>query len=239
MSNSIQIGIIGDFDSQRLSHKATNQSLSHCSDYLGINLQLQWLPTESLEKDIENSVNKFDGLWCASGSPYRSMNGAIEAIRFARQRDVPFIGTCGGFQHAVIEYAQNELGLHDAQHAEYTTESTNLFITPLSCSLVGETRKIIINKKSMVLKYYNQIEIEERYNCSFGLNPHYQNVLDENGLKVAGIDEQGEARLLELPQNRFFVATLFQPQLSSLPTNPHKLILAYLIAAREFRQYIY
>ena len=163
-----------------------------------------------------------------------SMKGALKAIQFARENDYPFIGTCGGFQHAVIEYAQNKLGLNDVQHAEYDPSASNLFITALSCSLIGETRKIFINKSSMIYKFYNKIEVEERYNCNFGLNPNYQKLIDENGFKVVGTDGKGEARILELPRNNFFVATLFQPQLSSLSTNPHKLIIAYLTSAKEF-----
>jgi CTP synthase (UTP-ammonia lyase) len=230
----IKIGIIGDFDSERPSHKATNEALNHCANYLGINIDLKWLPTESLEFDTNKSIINFDGLWCAPGSPYKSMKGAINAIRFAREKDYPFIGTCGGFQHAVIEYAQNKLELNNVQHAEYNPDASNLFITALSCSLIGETRKIFINENSIIFKFYNQTEVEERYNCNFGINPEYQNLIDEKGFKVVGVDENGEARILELPQNKFFIATLFQPQLSSSPTNPHKLILAYLTCSKEF-----
>lgn len=229
MSSLIKIGVIGDFDGERASHQATNEALHHCADYLGIKLDVQWLSTESLEGDIDKRMSSFDGLWCAPGSPYRSMKGAINAIRFAREKDYPFIGTCGGFQHAVIEYAQNQLEINDVQHAEYSPDASNLFITALSCSLVGETRKIFINRNSKIFKFYDKTEVEERYNCSFGLNPDYQKLIDEHGFKVVGTDEKGEARILELPQNIFFVATLFQPQLSSSPTNPHKLILAYLM----------
>jgi CTP synthase (UTP-ammonia lyase) len=131
----------------------------------------------------------------------------------------------------VIEYAQNELGLADAQHAEDDSGESNLFITALSCSLIGETRKIWITPGSRAYKIYNQTEVEERYNCNFGLNPLYQNLLDARGFKVAGTDENGETRILELPQNRFYIATLFQPQLGSLPLNPHKLIVAFLDCA--------
>lgn len=234
VSSSIKIGIIGDFDSKRPSHQATNEALRHCADYLGMNVELQWLPTGSLEQDADKSIGDFDGLWCAPGSPYVSMRGALKAIRFARENDYPFIGTCGGFQHAVIEYAQNKLGLNDVQHAEYDSGASHFFITALSCSLVGETRTIFINKNAMIYKFYNKTEVEERYNCNFGLNPNYQKLIDEDGFKVVGTDETGEARILELPQNNFFIATLFQPQLSSLPTNPHKLIVAYLACAKEF-----
>jgi len=234
MSSAIRIGIIGDLEVERPSHKATNEALHHCADYLGINLELQWLPTEKLEQGAEESMTHFDGFWCAPGSPYVSMKGALKAIGFARRNNYPFIGTCGGFQHTVIEYAQNKLGLHDVQHAEGELGSANLFITALSCSLVGETRKIFINEASMVYKFYHESQVEERYNCNFGVNPNYQKLINENGLKVVGVDENGEARIVELPQNKFFIATLFQPQLSSLPIKPHKLIVAYLSCAKDF-----
>lgn len=234
MSASIKIGIIGDFDMERPSHKATNEALNHCADYLDINLELQWLPTESLEGDTEKSISNFDGLWCAPGV-YKSMKGALNAIQFAREKDYPFIGTCAGFQYTVIEYARNKLGLNDVQHAEYNPDAPNLIITALSCSLVGETRKIFISKNSRTYTFYNKTEVNERFTCNFGLNPGYRKLIDESGFKVVGTDENDEARILELPQNRFFIATLFQPQLSSLPANPHKLIVAYLTCSKEFR----
>lgn len=228
MRRFVKIGVIGDFDEKKSSHKATNEALQHSADYLGIDIDIQWLPTEWLEKDTEDSISHFDGFWCAPGSPYRSMKGAINAIRFAREKDYPFMGTCGGFQHAVIEYAQNKLGLREAQHEEYSPGASNLVITALSCSLLGVKGKIFINKNSKSFAIYNKTESEECYTCSFGLNPEYQKLLDEAGFKIVGTDEQKEARILELTSNQFFIATLFQPQLSSSRTNPHKLILAYL-----------
>ena len=169
MSRLFKIGIVGDFEPERQSHKATNEALNHCAEYLEINVELQWLPTESLEKNVDKSISKFDGLWSAPGV-YKSIRGALNAIQFAREKDYPFIGTCGGFQFTVIEYARNKLGLNDAQHAEYSPDTTNSIITPLSYSLVGETRKALINNNSRIYKFYNQTEVEERFSCNFGIN---------------------------------------------------------------------
>jgi CTP synthase (UTP-ammonia lyase) len=234
MSSVVSIGIIGDYDASRLSHQATNEALRHGAHALKMDMELQWLPTESLESDVGKVAGRFDGFWCSPGTPYKSMKGALSAIQFARENDCPFIGTCGGFQYAVIEYAQNKLGFKDAQHAEYEPGASRLFITPLSCSLVGATRKIIIDRTSTVFEYYNNVEVVERYNCSFGLNPDWRQVIDASGLKVVGVDENGEARILALSQNTFFVATLFLPQQNSLPAKPHPLILAYLNCANSF-----
>ena len=233
VSNLIKIGIIGDFESERPSHKATNESINHCAKYLGIDIELQWLPTQSLERNTGNRIFEFDGLWCSPGE-YKSTKGALNAIQFARENDYPFIGTCGGFQYTVIEYVRNKLELNDVQHAEYNPDATNLIITPLSCSLVGEIRKVFINKKSRIYEYYNKMEVEERFSCRFGINPDYRRLIDESGFKVVGSDENGEVRILDLLKNKFFVATLFQPQLSSLPENPHKLILTFLTYTKEF-----
>jgi CTP synthase (UTP-ammonia lyase) len=233
IDNFIKIGVIGDFESERPSHKATNEALNHCAKYLGINIKIQWLPTESLEKNVKKSIGKFDGLWCAPGE-YKSTNGALKAIQFAREKNYPFIGTCGGFQYTVIEYARNKLGLDDVQHAEYNPDAANLIITPLPCSLAGETQKVFINKDSRVYEYYYKTEVEERFSCRFGINPYYRKLIDESGFRVAGTDENGDVRILDLVQNNFFIATLFQPQLSSLPMNPHRLILAYLTCSKEF-----
>ena len=229
----MQVGIIGDYDPERPSHKATDEALRHCAIRLGIGLKFRWLPTEALERDADQSIGHFDGFFCAPGSPYKSKKGALNAIRFARENGYPFLGTCGGFQHAVIEYAQNELGLTDARHAEDDPGESNLFITALSCSLMGETRKIRISPGSRAYQIYGQAEVEERYNCNFGLNPGYQELLDRHGFKVAGTDGNGEARILELPKSRFYIATLFQPQLSSSPLNPHKLMVAFLDCCRK------
>jgi CTP synthase (UTP-ammonia lyase) len=233
MSTSIKIGIIGDFEPDRLSHKATINALNHCADKLELDVELQWIPTTSLEKDESKNLSRFDGFWCAPGV-YQNVKGALNAIRFARENDYPFIGTCAGFQYTVIEYARNVLGLREAQHAEYDPDATSLIITALSCSLVGETRNIFISENSMIYNSYNKTQAGERFSCNFGINPIYRKLIDESGFKVVGTDENGEVRILELSQNKFYIATLFQPQLSSLPENPHKLILAFLTAAKEF-----
>jgi len=232
ITSSITIGIIGDYDSERISHIATNEALVHCSKALNIHVEIKWISTDSLEKDVEKQLNDFNGLFCAPGSPYNSLKGALNGIKFARENNYPFIGTCGGFQHAVIEYLVNKLQLTDLRN----DEEKSIFITPLSCSLLGETSKILIDKNSNLYSYYNKEEIEERYNCNFGVNPEYEKLLHKDGFKIVGKDHSGEARILELPNMKFYVATLFQPQLSSTPENPHKLIIEYLKAVRKFKE---
>jgi CTP synthase (UTP-ammonia lyase) len=162
-----------------------------------------------LEKDVEERLEQFDVLLCSPGSPYQSMRGALNGVQFAREFDRPFLGTCGGFQHVVIEYARNVMEFADAQHAEYDPHASRLFITPLSCSLVGKTMKVRVIPGSRASDAYGRTEVEEQYHCNFDLNPDYKKAVDEAGLRTSGMDEDGEVRILELPDRRFFIATPF------------------------------
>jgi CTP synthase (UTP-ammonia lyase) len=164
------------------------------------------------------------------------MQGALNGIRYAREHGLPFLGTCGGFQHMVIEYARNMLGFAEAAHAESDPYASELFVTALSCSLVGKTLQVHVDPKSGVYSYYQQACVEEQYYCNFGLNPAYQQLIHDGGLRVVGRDQDQEARILELPEHPFFVATLFVPQLTSTPEHPHPLIMAYLRAALQHKQ---
>ncbi len=231
MIQTIHVGIIGDYNADYPPHPATNAALAHAAEALQFQIQVSWLPTESLTKDGTKALTAYDALWCAPSSPYRHLVGALRGIQFARERGVPFLGTCGGCQHAILEYARNVLGFEDAAHAEYDPYASRLFVTPLSCSLVGLAMNVKLNPMSHVARIYGRTEVTEQYYCNFGLNPAYQKLLHECGLRVVGQDEQGEARVLELAEHRFFVATLFVPQFSSHMGQPHPLITAYLQAA--------
>jgi CTP synthase (UTP-ammonia lyase) len=228
LSMIYRIGVIGDYDEKRPSHLATNKALNDCKESLKLNIEIIWLPTDSLVEAVNEKLSGFHGLFCSPGSPYKSMTGAINAIQYARENNVPFIGTCGGFQHAVLEYAINKLGYENATHGEHKHDSTDIFIAPLACSLLGETRDIIINTDTFIFEIYKSQRIIEKYNCSFGINPVYQKIIHDNGFQIAAVDDNGDARMLIIPGHKFYVATLFQPQLSSTKEQPHKLIQAYL-----------
>jgi CTP synthase (UTP-ammonia lyase) len=173
----------------------------------------------------------FGAFWIAPGSPYKSLIGALNAVRYARERDLPLLGTCGGCQHVVIEYARNVLGFEDAAHAEYDPYASNLFITPLSCSLVGQKMQVEIEPGSRVEAIYGSQTAFEQYYCNFGLNPQCQQRLHDAGLRIVGWDASREARILTIPRHRFFVATLFVPQLTSSHDHPHPMIKAFLQTA--------
>ena len=233
MSETVRVGIIGDFNPDFRPHTATDEAIGHAAEALEMSADVEWLPTASLEQQTEKTLLAFDALWCAPGSPYESMDGALNAIRLARELQWPFVGTCGGFQHVVIEYARNVLGFEDAQHAEYDPYASDLFISELTCSLAGKTMTVHVEEPSGAFDLYQKGEVKEQYYCNFGLNPEHQKLIHEGGLRVVGIDQDDEARILELPEHPFYFATLFVPQLTSSLEEPHPIITAYLKAASE------
>ncbi len=229
------IAVIGDrvpgFDPQ----DAIEASLAHSAAAIGEGpVELRWLETDALAEAGESLLDGATAVWCAPGSPYRSLDGALAGIRWAREQGVPFLGTCAGFQHGVIEFARNVLGRGDAAHAEYGADG-ELFIDELLCSLVGQVMAVELVDDELVSIYGGQ-SATERYYCRFGLNPEWRAPLETAGLRVAGVDGvDGDVRLLRLTEHPFFVLTLFVPQTSSAPRASHPLIDAFLRAALERR----
>lgn len=217
--------ILGEFDPAFRPHMATNDAIRHSSDQLGIEIQFEWLSTAAVTPRI---LSKCDGLWIAPGSPYKSMDRTLEAIRYAREQGIPCLGTCGGCQHMIIEYARNVLEIRDAQHAEYDPYASTLFISSLACSLAGRTMHVTFTADSRVAEIYGATTATERYYCNFGVNPDVIPVLTRGAFEIVGSDAEGDARVLELPHHPFFIATLFVPQARSRPEAPHPLVSAFL-----------
>jgi CTP synthase (UTP-ammonia lyase) len=236
MGKQINIGVIGDYNPAFQPHIATEQAISHAAQLLQFDPAIEWLPTLELAQAAPDRLQRFDALWCAPGSPYQSLAGALEGIRFARTANIPFLGTCAGFQHVVIEYARNVLGFADAQHAEYDPSASRLFVNQLACSLLGKTMTISLQPNSRARHLYGRAQVSEQYYCQFGLNPAYQATIEAGGLRISGYDSDGEARILELEHHPYFVATLFLPQLNSSADEPHPLIVAYLRSAAASQQ---
>ncbi|HEY7347201.1 MAG TPA: CTP synthase [Ktedonobacterales bacterium] len=236
MKQSIRIGLIGDFSPHVKAHYAIPRAIELALSGLDCQAEASWLSTPLLEKaDAEETLAGYDALWCVPGSPYESMDGALRGIQFARERHVPFLGTCGGFQHAIIEYARNALGLAEADHAESNPDAAMLLMAPLTCSLVEQGGAITFRPGSRIATIYNRLEAYEQYHCSYGLNPGYQSLLEQGGIEITGWDSDGEARVFELPEHPFFIGTLFQPERSALNDVAHPLIRAFLEAASAAR----
>lgn len=127
------------------------------------------------------------------------------------------------------------IGIEDAEHEETAPKAPTLVISKLACPLVGKTQTINILSGSLIHKAYGRNEITEIFACNYGLNPEYRNTIGKGGLKITGVDLEGEVRAVELIDHPFFVCTLYLPQASSTPDSPHPLIVAYLRSVMAFR----
>ncbi len=231
MPNSVKLAIVGDYSPTFVPHAKTMEALEQMRIALAMDICADWIPTRDLELNHRTKLAVYDALWIAPGSPYNSMVGALNAIQYSRETDIPLLGTCGGCQHVAIEFAYNVLGFVDSQHAGSDPYASKLIISPLSCSLKGLTMDVLIEPGSRVAQVYGSTCVAEEYYCDFGLNPEHQDKLHEGGLQIVGKDANGEARILTLPGHPFFVATLFVPQLTSSLMRPHPIIVALIGAA--------
>jgi len=224
----LRIGLVGDFDPTVPAHQAIPPALRNAAAALQVKVQFDWLPTEQITDEFR--LTHFDGLWCVPASPYRNPQGAFLAIRYARENDLPFLGTCGGFQHALIEYARNVLAWADAGHAETDVDAVRQVIAPLQCALVEATGLIRIVPGTRLAEAYGCTEVTEGYRCRFGLNPEFAVALLQGALRVSAYDEHGEVRAVELSPHSFFVATLFQPERAALKSRRAPVVEAFVRA---------
>jgi CTP synthase (UTP-ammonia lyase) len=144
---------------------------------------------------------------------------------------MPFLGTCGGFQHAVIEFARNVAGIATASHAETDPEGEALVIAPLACALRDVGGQVRFAEGSRLHGIYGPNPVEEEYMCGFGLNPGFRGALERHGMRFTGFDPEGAVRAMELPEHPFFVATLFQPERAALHGHTPPLVRAFVHAA--------
>ena len=228
----MRIAIVGERDPGRPNHLHTESALRHSARAVGSELDLKWFATDALLDDAALAeLGACDGVWCTTGSPFRSLAGALRAIQRAREESLPFLGTCSGFQHAILEYARNVLGIHDAAHAEYEGGRADALIAPLACSLAGQWFEVELRRGSRAAVCYGAARAREAYFCSYGINPAWQSELLARGLPIVGTDDEGTPRILELPDHPFFVATLFVPQARSTADAPHPLVSGFVRAA--------
>ena len=226
----LKIALVGDRSPNAKAHDAIPKALALAAASIDATVEETWISTKLLDANADKQLISFGGIWCVPGSPYASMEGALCAIRFARENKVPFFGSCGGSQHALIEYCRNVLDRSEADHAETNPDADFALIAPLPCALRETESTIHLSPAPRALEIYGRAEILEPFNCGFGLNPKHQELFKETTLKITGVSDDGSARVIELGEHPFFIATLFQPERSAFKNIAHPLIVAFLQA---------
>lgn len=231
MKNMSSVALIGDYNPTVVAHKAIPAALDRAAAEGGLRVGWTWVHTSGLGAEIVQQLDGFSALWCIPGSPYASTAGAVAAIRFARETGRPFLGTCAGFQHALLEYAEAVWGLSTAAHAELDPEAPEPVIALLDCALVEAIGEVWVAPGSRLAAIYGATRGTETYHCRYGLSPRYAARLEVGPLRVSARDGSGDVRAVELEGHPFFIATLYQPERAALAGRSHPLIAAYVAAA--------
>ncbi len=211
------IALVGDYSPEVIAHRAIPLALSLAAAAESVQLAWTWVHSTAIQK-AERDLAAYDAVWVVPASPYAHMEGVLAAIRWARETRRPILGSCGGFQHMLVEFARQCAGVAAADHAETNPTGGDLVVAPLACPLVEQTGRIRFTPRSRLSALYGCDETTEGYHCSYGLNPAYRARIEAAGLRFTAFDEAGEARALELPADAhpFFVGTLFQSERAAL-----------------------
>ncbi len=238
MPPTIRIALVGDYSPEVTAHAAIPLALRLAADVTGQQVEPVWTNTAELNgEQAVGSLAQFEGIWCVPASPYANTEGALGAIRLARESRIPFLGTCGGFQHAIIEYFRDVLGVANAGHEELDPSAESPVISRLSCSLVEANAPIRLSAGSWMRELYGAAQVQETYRCNYGVSgAAARRIAADADLVIEGTDEAGDIRIVRLRDHPFFVCTLFQPERSGLRGVVHPLIREFVAAAGHVRR---
>jgi CTP synthase (UTP-ammonia lyase) len=227
---SVTIAVVGD----RMPDHPSHRELDAVRGMLGPDVVAEWVATDS---GTIRDLAGLDGVWLVPGSPYADDDAAYTVVTWARENDVPFLGTCAGLQYAVVEYFRNVLGVASASHAEADGTGQSNVVHPLTCRLQGEERLVRPIAGTRFSRLVNDRSFTGMHYCSYGPGPGEVERLVESGMVVEATADDAGAEVIELPANRFFVLTLFQPHIGALAGKPlHPLLGEFVRCAREYAQ---
>lgn len=232
MNSVVSIAAVGDRKEAVMAHRCIPRALELANIGQPRSVKLEWIHTSTLAHGPA-PLQRFSGIWLVPASPYASIEGALAAVQFAREQGVPFLGSCGGFQHAILEFARHVAHLSDADHTETNPQATTPVISALSCSLAEATGFVNFVPGTRLQQAYGVERAREGYHCRYGVNTAYRQILEQAGLRFSAFDDAGDIRGGELPDHPFFIGTLFQPERSAAQDQPHPLIKRFVQATVE------
>jgi len=216
---------LGDRDTSYLTHREIDAALALFPTAAGAH----WVATDSVGARDLIGVS---GVWLLPGTPYRGAGSAFAAIRHCLETGTPFLGTCGGFQHALVELARSRAGIADAEHEESNPDAAEPVVRRLACSLYGELRTVTPIPDTRFAEICGAAPFEGFHYCGYGLDPAYVEPLERVGVVVGATAPDAGVEAIELPDHPFFLATAFQPQVgASEAAHLSPLLEAFVAAA--------
>ncbi|MEW6681583.1 MAG: CTP synthase [Nitrospirota bacterium] len=243
---SVKIALIGKYLGLKDSYKSLSEALHHGGFAHTARVDIQWIDAESVVTDgPEPLLADIDGILVAPGFGNRGIEGKIEAIRYARERGVPFLGICLGMQCAVIEYGRHALGLAGANSTEFEASPDpviDLMPDQHAVAAKGGSMRLgaypcRVRKGSRAFAAYDREEVTERHRHRYEFNNAYRDRFERAGMLFSGINPQRDlVEIVELPAHPWFVGVQFHPEFRSRPIAPHPLFAAFIGAALARRE---
>ncbi len=249
-ADSVSIGIVGKYVEYEDSYKSLKEALVHGALAHNLKLEVTWIEAEGLETDAdrgyEAQLEGFDGILVPGGFGKRGVEGMLNAIRYARERKVPYFGICLGMQTACIEFARNVCGLRQANSSEFDPAAEHRVIYKLRELLgveeMGGTMRLgawecVLEPGSLAQKAYGVTEISERHRHRYEFNREYEALLTGGGLRLTGTTPDATyVEMVEIADHPFFLGCQFHPEFKSKPLEPHPLFRDFVAASYRNRQ---
>ena len=244
--DEVRIGFVGKYVDFGDSYKSLNEALVHGGIANNVKVRIVYIDSESLEEEgYHGELASVDGILVGHGFGSRGVEGKLRAIRFAREKRVPFFGICLGMQCATIEFARNMTGMVGANSTEFDDEAPYKVIFKLrdliGVDALGGTMRLgkypcELTEGSIAREAYGTNLIEERHRHRYEVNPEYVPQLEERGFRVTGASPDGKfVEIIELEGHPWFLGCQFHPEYKSRPTAPHPLFRAFIAATRSFK----
>ena len=245
--HQVTIAVVGKYAKHKDAYKSIYEALDHAGISNRTKIRIERIPSDMLERqETREKIKAADGILIPGGFGERGTEGKIEAIRIARENNIPFFGICLGMQCAVIEFARNVAGLEEANSTEFDIETPHPVITllPEQCNVteIGGTMRLgaqptVLQEGSHAAKHYGTLEISERHRHRYEFNPDYREKLAEAGLLIAGTCPDNKlVEVVEVPTHPWFVAVQYHPEFKSQPTKAHPLFDGFVAAAVQKNQ---
>ena len=244
--DTVEIGIVGKYVEYEDSYKSLKESLVHGALAHNLKLQVTWIEAEGLEShNYREQLSGFDGILVPGGFGKRGIEGMLNAIRYAREEQVPYFGICLGMQTACVEYARNVCGLTGANSGEFDPATPYRIIYKLreltGVEEMGGTMRLgawdcVMEPDSLAAKAYGKTDISERHRHRYEFNREYEAVLTGAGLRLTGTTPDATyVEIVEIPTHPFFIGCQFHPEFKSKPLEPHPLFKAFVGASYKHR----
>jgi CTP synthase len=243
----VRIALVGKYTALHDAYISVVEALKHGGIPLHATVDIKWVDSETLRKDnVEEILGDVNGILVPGGFGIRGVEGKILAVKYARENKIPFLGLCLGMQAAIIEFARNVCGYHDAHSIELDPNTTHPVIALMpdqnGVEDIGGTLRLgaypcILDKTSRAYEQYGSEEISERHRHRYEVNNDYRSTLTEHGMKLCGTSPDGRiVEMIEIPDHPWFIATQAHPELKSRPNRPHPLFRGFIEAATNCKR---